>query len=118
MRDVRVSEVLDCLMEGLRDVKGFAHRCLLCPSYTLLLARPLQNRKPRARKFLRVRVGILSLSDEWGGDMTSVYERVTIEEAKERLRSEKQPPWDELDPGILPIVKALYEEGIETYESC
>jgi hypothetical protein len=48
----------------------------------------------------------------------SIYERITMEEAKQRLRSEIQRPWDKLDPGILPIVKILYEEGIETTESC
>jgi hypothetical protein len=48
----------------------------------------------------------------------SIYERITIEEAKARLRSESEPPWGEIDPGILPIVRVLYEEGIETFESC
>jgi hypothetical protein len=48
----------------------------------------------------------------------SIYERFTIEEAKERLRAGTEPPWANLDAGILPIVKILYEEGIETYESC
>jgi hypothetical protein len=48
----------------------------------------------------------------------SIYQRITIEEAKARLRSESSPPWDEIDAGILPIVRVLYEEGVETFESC
>lgn len=47
-----------------------------------------------------------------------LYRTITIEDAKARLRSEHQPPWEELDDGILPIVKVFYEEGIETFESC
>lgn len=47
-----------------------------------------------------------------------ICKRITIEEAKARLRSASEPPWDEIDPGILPIVKIFYEEGVETYESC
>ena len=48
-----------------------------------------------------------------------IYSKITIEEAKARLRSEKsEPPWDKVDEGIKPILKVLYEEGIETFESC
>lgn len=53
-----------------------------------------------------------------GNATPSINKRITIEEAKARLRSGIEPPWDNLDPGILPIVKIFYEEGIETYESC
>lgn len=60
----------------------------------------------------------MSAKRNQSGDQPSIYERITIEEAKARLRSESEPPWNDLDPGILPIVKIFYEEGIETYESC
>jgi hypothetical protein len=51
-------------------------------------------------------------------DSRSIYQRITIEEAKARLRSHREPPWENIDAGILPIVRVLFEEGIETYESC
>ena len=52
-------------------------------------------------------------------DTRSIYERITIAEARERLRSTKfEPPWGNLDPLISPIVRVFYEEGAETYESC
>lgn len=54
---------------------------------------------------------------EWESQL-DLMKRITIEEAKMRLRSASEPPWSEIDPGILPIVKILFEEGIETYESC
>jgi hypothetical protein len=48
-----------------------------------------------------------------------IYQNITIEDAKARLRSEKsKPPWDEVDTGIKPILRFFYEEGIETFESC
>ena len=30
----------------------------------------------------------------------------------------REPPWDQLDPLIRPYVRALYEAGFDTYESC
>jgi hypothetical protein len=52
------------------------------------------------------------------GRKKSIYQRITIDEAKARLRSEFEPPWDEIDPFILPIVRVFYLEGIETFQSC
>ena len=48
-----------------------------------------------------------------------IFKEITIEEAKARLRSEKsEPPWNEVDEGIKPILRIFYEEGVETFESC
>jgi hypothetical protein len=47
-----------------------------------------------------------------------ICQKITIEEAKARLRSPHEPPWGDLDPLIRPIVKVLWEEGVETYECC
>jgi hypothetical protein len=49
----------------------------------------------------------------------NIYDDISIDEAKARLRSGKSaPPWLEVDAGIKPILKVFYEEGIETFESC
>src|SRR5208337_2020781 len=34
------------------------------------------------------------------------------------IQSVNRPPYESLDPKIRPIVKILYEHGIETFESC
>jgi hypothetical protein len=52
------------------------------------------------------------------GRKKDIYHRITIEEAKMRLRSEYEPPWEDIDEGIKRIVKILFMEGVETTESC
>jgi hypothetical protein len=51
--------------------------------------------------------------------MSSRARQITIEEAKERLRSPNfEPPWKNIDPAIAPLVKIFWEEGHEPFESC
>jgi hypothetical protein len=43
---------------------------------------------------------------------------ITLEDAKAFFRSPSEPPWDDLDPAIAPIVKIFWEEGAASCQSC
>lgn len=51
-------------------------------------------------------------------EVDAIPGNITLADAKALLRSSSEPPWNDLDPAILPIVRVFWEEGAVSCQSC